>query len=811
MQMNERNYMVHLLLGVLLCWIATVTAASKWQSIHGRVIAKHNKVPLFDCTVTITGFKPSDETPQDLNLSMAGLVIDQVAALTDLKGEFSIENLPAGYYDLTISHGLCNDYHVSGIKISERIINGRRLMILLECPYELDGRYREQVTVTARIDEMINDEPVVSSLIINPENIDRTAGSFGDVTRTIQTFPGVVSSGDFSSIMYIRGGDVDETALMLNRMPLFNPYHLGGFITIFNTELIDKVDFYSGAFPPQYPPVLSGVIDVTYRNGSLYRFKGRADISFISADLTLEGPLFDRKGSYIIGARRSYIDYFLKYYSKDNKDIMVPYYGDYLARFSLGSKGDHELIFEVLTAKDGLKIEEYTDPNQPDEKPGKVFFEDRRNYANLIWKWIPATTTYLQSSFSYSTEDTKGSVSGTDPYGVALNFDLAHISIDYNILPRNHHIKLGIQSGYYMLDLQSLINDFRTHIPGSENWGNENFDKIEVPRDLDAMEHGFFIQDNCSLLNKKVSLIYGFRADYWGETKEFILSPRINMKYDLGYPGTISAGWGIYREFPMNILQTAQGFGNPNLGSQEAIHYVLGWERKLLADHVVRIEGYYKHMDELIVNPDNEEDLIQAVADGKPFQNAGNGYAYGLELFWQKRPSKWFDGWLSYSYGYTRRHNPLNNTELTGNPKWYYPRQDQRHTLCAVMNFDLGRKWMLSAKYQYHTGKPYTPVVGWHLEENSGEQGGIEWVSDYGAINSARTPTYSCLDVKLAKQWVYPRMVVGAYIDILNVLNQRNIYGWDYDAGDPQEGIEPKKETIYNLPIIPMLGGWIRF
>ena len=138
--------------------------------------------------------------------------------------------------------------------------------------------------------------------------IEGRAGSLEDATRTLQTMPGVITQTDFSGKMYVRGGRTQENVVLVDRIFVYEPYHLGGLSSIFNPDLIDDIEFYAGGFPAKYGQAMSAVIEVNNRYGRRGSFQGSFSSSFISTRLLAEGSLPGEKGSFLVSGRINYYD-----------------------------------------------------------------------------------------------------------------------------------------------------------------------------------------------------------------------------------------------------------------------------------------------------------------------------------------------------------------------------------------------------------------------------------------------------------------------------------------------------------------------
>lgn len=618
--------------------------------------------------------------------------------------------------------------------------------------------------------------------------------------------------------MYIRGGWVAETMTFLDNTVIFNPYHMGIF-SIFNNDLIESVDFYAGGFPAIYPNVLSGVVDVHYREGNRDRISAMADLSIISAKARLEGPYLRGRGSYLLSARRTYYDLILagleKAGSVDTDETAVPSFSDLYGKFVLDMTPRHKLTLSLLRYDDRLTIDEFEDPRRPDADPLEIEYKDVNNIVGLrlelgITPWLD-----IDTNVSYAYMDYKGTVAGTNPMKVDANAGSLTVMSGASIKPSTHHeIQTGVQINRTKirsyLFLPRIIKNLE---PLGHYIGPINSIKEEVDIKEKLSYIGLYLHEVWDILPDKFTSQMGVRSDYWAALRQWTYSPRMNISYNLTPDTVIKTSFGLYNQVPANVLFTDEEFGNPDLEGERAIHYILGVEHLLNDNHLIRLESYYKDLYNLVVNYDDLAIVLKKIDSEEPiFTNDGEGYSWGVELFLKRLDVGKWGGWITYGFAYTKRYNPLHTLD----PDWFYPLQDQRHTLSLVVNYRPRQLWNFSAKFQLSSGKPYTPVdeSSWHDEvdlmdpnvDPSDPDAPRVYVADNEDINSARFPLYHSLDVKVERKFIKQSWDLSLYFEVLNAYYHKNIYTYLYRGGDVEEGIYPKREAIYDLPIIPYFG-----
>jgi len=308
---------------------------------------------------------------------------------------------------------------------------------------------------------------------------------------------------------------------------------------------------------------------------------------------------------------------------------------------------------------------------------------------------------------------------------------------------------------------------------------------------------GFFVQDEWKLLPPVLTVLAGARADYSTFTQEWVYSPRLSMNYDLTHNTSLHLGWGHYYQAP-NFVSLFERFERSiewnlfetiTLKTERADHSLLGIEYSPTPAYTLKLESYYKHLVDLVMPPDSMGNFIP--------KNSGGGFAYGAEIFLQKRPEpkRRLSGWLSYSYGVTKEK---------GSEGYYYYREfDQRHTLSLVSRLYLFWDIYMDVQYSYGSGFPWTPprraADGSVVYDDSGE-------IEFEEKSSARYPYYERLDIRMSmKKKFFNRVETEAYLELINALGHKNIY--EYYWSDDYE----TRFVSYMLPTLPFFGFRVSF
>jgi hypothetical protein len=698
---------------------------------------------------------------------------------SDPRGRFRLE-FPPGSYTLRFEMLGYQPYLVDEI-VLEKGANRTFNIYLIQQALE----YGEAIEVVG--ERELSRQPLGSALDIRSEEIQGRAGALEDVSRTLQTLPGVVSEGDFSGKMYVRGGRVDENLVLLDRIYIYEPYHLNGLVSIFNPDLVKDIEFYAGGFPAKYGQAMSAVIEVYNRYGQRGPLQGNANISMISSGALLEGALPGPRGSFLLSARVNYYDRVMDWLKLPDTYFRPSFY-DYQLKFFYPLNKKH--LFEVNGLFSGDKL--YYTVDQEDEffdlPKSSEKFERRQalDIASVDWKWVLSDKVFAHTNAAYLFQlfDARYTLPASHRiYFKVHNYD---IRSEFTLLPVPHH---KIESGFY---LHLVGADYTLSFP-KVYWdliysNNKNSsvrlsdDSTLVSADYRSFYKygGVFLQDQWEILPGRLITNLGMRLEYLDVTGDFIFNPRASMVYHLAPRTILKAAWGWFSQYSRDPLVFDPDAGNRNTTAPLAVHYIGGVEHRFQRDYLIRAEVYYKDFSDLI-----------ATDPQLNYANTGSGYSYGVDLFFQKKISRNWNGWLSYSYGISRRK------DRSAAP-YYYPLQDQRHTLNVLANYQPRKFWNIGLKWQFNSGKPYTPIEQViYLPDSTGN---IIPLPLEGAVNSSRFPAYSRIDLRLERQlriWGNPAEI---YLEVINLLNRNNVFDYNYNSDYSEV------KATYQLPRLPVLG-----
>jgi len=616
------------------------------------------------------------------------------------------------------------------------------------------------------------------------EQVNKTTTHiFSDSVKTLQLLPGVVTGNDFTSLMYIRGGDAYETIAFLDNVVVPNPYIWGGTLTIFNPAFIENINFYSGGFPAKFPEALSGVLDIKNIEGDYVNRKGFTEFSIATVEVFIQGPIEKNIASYIFGIRRTQYDLLLNLFSK-NKNIVYPFFYDTQGKIVWKKDDKNKFYFNFVSSYEGMDFE-VTSEDTGDER-----FTGYFNYRNFrimpSFNWEKKINDTLSNGFTFAYTDTKSNYNFNGPdtelrQNSEQNEFFVKNKIEY--ISTNHVIEQGLGIYKIYIDLDSYIK-YKTLMPdGTYLYNDISYKYAKLPVTISV----FYIQDDIVIVKNLINANIGIIYSALDRTNDSTLCPRTGLSITVSENTVLKFNTGLYTRFP---LSGSAIFDNTDVKAEKTIHYILGLEKKISNIYLVRLECYYKdYYDRIVTDPE------------KKYTNNGIRKAKGIDLFIQKKISEKWDGWVSYSYldandKILSRSDPL----LYGKSPLDYPEpvnewfpfeNEREHNFSVVLNYNLKNKWKLATTFRYSTGTPYTPVSGALLINNV-------YVPQYGKYMSERIPDYQRLDIKLTIPGFNNNWEI--YFQTINTLNHPNvdryIYSPDYST----------KKEITMLPFMIITG-----
>ncbi|MCI1186092.1 TonB-dependent receptor [Hymenobacter sp. DH14] len=633
-----------------------------------------------------------------------------------------------------------------------------------------------------------------------------------DILKTLQLKPGVQSGGEGTSGLFVRGGSSDQNLVLLDNTVVYNPNHLFGLFSVFNSDAVQSVDLYKSGFPAQFGGRLSSVVDVKLREGDRQKYVATGGIGLISSRGTLEGPINKGKGSFIVSGRRTYFDIFTRALNKRNEGkedySPIPDYYFYdlnaKANYTLGEK---DQLF--LTGYLGRDIFGFSSTG------GFNFsFQWGNTLGALRWNHVFSPKLFVNTTASVS--DYKYSlVNKLDQFSFTLGSRITDYTgrTDFEYTPDDRHqVKFGATATQHTFGVGRL--------DANSGDGRVNFGSDVNYYGLDG---AVYASDNYKATDK-LQLegglrLTGFRS---GDNQYGGLEPRAAARYSLNEKTSFKLNYALMYQYvhlvtnsgatlPTDIWYPSRLRVKPQRSQQ-----VSGGGSFLLfgGKYLLTNELYYKwgqnQVDfrdgaQLFANPDLDAEFI-----------FGKSWAYGNEIYLEKKTGR-TTGWIGYTLAWSwRNFQPQNGTNGVNNGRDFHPNYDRRHNLTVVVMHQLNPRLSLTASFIYTSGNLTTlPLGRFGVQDIPGSSVGIDPrpVPIYPDRNSYRLIPYHRLDLGAVYK-VGTRRNNDLTLSIYNAYNRRNAYFVFFDtvrdkATNRTTGFAAKQVSLF--PVIPSLTYNFRF
>ncbi len=643
-----------------------------------------------------------------------------------------------------------------------------------------------------------------------------------DLFRTLQSLPGVNARTDFSSALYIRGGNPSENIILLDDVRIYNPYHLGGVFSTFNTDAIKNVDFSVGGFPARYGNAISSVISITNRDGNSKEFAARGSVSLLSSRLTIENPI--PNGSFLLSFRRTYFDVlynrFIRPYAGNFNDRFPYYFYDYHGKINYNISPNSKITLSGFNGDDVVHLvdESYEwDPTTNNPIMHEDYTDIRFGNRSTTLKWRYIFNPKLFSEFILARSRFRTLIETTHEFdAVDANDEIQDYTLKTDMTyywSDAHELRMGIEAQWLAFTLLFKVENFE--------WLAYNGNKS---RHTDF--YSAYIQDDWKI-SPFLNIQGGIRLTYYELGQYVRADPRISLRYRLQDNINIKFSTGVFHQYFYTF--NPEDFDYIRLVDLwfpidqryppiRADHYIGGLEYWINDTYTFSIEGYYKDYRHLL----DMNELGRADVNVDDFLR-GEGYATGMELLLRKQRGKLI-GWLGYSLAYAERtiesprpSNRLLHTKYNVEYRTFVPNYDRRHSLKAVLSYQKSSKWKFSASLNYGSGLPETPTIGWKRMYSISPDGDISGLYSKQPIkapkNSYRLPPYFRVDLSASRTFSFTSWAMELFFQIINVTNHKNIFMYNYDLAPVsfQDNGNPiylpaQRRGVRMFPIIPTFG-----
>jgi len=745
-------------------------------NFEGTVLERFKKKPLAGVQVAIADLSRGTET--------------------DDNGKFAFLDVPVGTHNIQLSGPT-----LITTRTEETIVKGKKKTVkyLVE-EKDADTNVDEVVVVRA---SRIKKETVETQIVT--EEARRVPGTQGDTLKVVQNLPGVGRSSFGSGQLVVWGAGPDDTKVFIDGVDIPALYHVGGIRSTVNGDLVKSIELIPGGFGAEWGRALGGVVKLE-----------TADLpsgvhGYVAADeIDTSGMVSASIGDRLtvgVAGRYSYLDKTLPLVTSSNvgEFVPIPRYDDYQGKIELKLRQGEKLSLLLLGSDDALQRTLYsTDPSLLRTQTESSYFH------RLILRYerlMPDGSSFTITPFVGNDQDDNTYVFGPVPVDlnvVTNRFGLrstyrqkleSHVTLALGLDAESNRSFLGRVGSLTLPSREGDIVVFG-QAPGdqiaADNWSVNivnvapyavaelTFGDLSVTPSLRF--EPTYISGNRSLPPTGASLPIGY------DRFELNVDPRLNATYGIGRRLTLIAGGGLYHE-PPDPRDLSPVFGNPTLGSSQAIHTVAGVSFKLTGTLTFEAEGFYKWLSDLVArNPS----ATPQVAD--LLQQTEIGRIYGGQFLLRQQIFKGFFGWATYTISESDRKDDPTSA-------WRLFDYDQTHVLSLLASYDLGAGWQVGARFRFASGFPRTPVIGSYYDSKNDQYDPV-----FGPQNSIRIPPFYSLDARVEKSFTFGgRLKLNVFLDVQNLTNQSNpeeiVYNFDYS----------RQGYINGLPLLAVLGGRLEF
>ena len=746
----------------------------------------------------------------------------QKGATTNRYGFFSL-TLPAGPLKVVVFHiGYQSD------TLATRLDQDVQLTIALQpTPLEMGT-----VQVEAERLDPIQEQSQMSVVQVPIRQIKNAPVLMGevDVLKTLQLLPGVQSGAEGMSGLYVRGGSPDQNLLLLDGAPVYNASHLFGFFSVFNANAIKNVQLTKAGFPARYGGRLSSVLEVDMKDGNMKTFEGEGSVGLIASQLTWQGPLRKDRTSFIVSARRTYIDLLIRPFLRSNNKggyhfydlnaklnhIFSPY-----SRVFLNVYGGDDRFWSDIEDRDIGDNYRKEDTLAANFGWGNITSTLRWNYlfSNQLFGNLTAIYSryQLSTAVDHRSTTTRNRERETDTLRLRYRSGIRDwgLKLDFDYIPNPaHYIRFGGSSTLH------------TYSPGATQIKVNPADGAPEDTTLaaqvtDALEYSLYGEDDVHLTDRLKANV-GLHSSGFLVNDEFYTSvqPRVSTRFLLPSDWAVKASYALMRQYIHLLSNSTVGLptdlwlpATERVRPQWSRQFGVGLARQLKDQYEFSLEGYYKTMTNLIEYREGASFLLgfDESEDWQDRVEIGQGWSYGAELFVQKKRGR-TTGWIGYTLSWTKRRFDRLNQGHT------FPyRYDRRHDLALVLTHQLTRSANFSLTWVYGTGNAATLPVARYYGYREHSVGGHEiWLPHvpsyetqiYGDRNSYRMSAFHHLDLGFNFGDKH-----GFSLGVYNAYNRKNPYFiyFDDDYDPNTTDIKRRAKQVSLFPLLPWLNYRFKF
>lgn len=661
-----------------------------------------------------------------------------------------------------------------------------------------EGKDLEEVEISTEAADKNVKSVEMSVAKLDIKQINKIPALLGevDVIRAIQLLPGVTTVGEGASGFNVRGGNIDQNLILLDEAPVYNSSHLFGFFSVFNPDAVKDVKLIKGGIPSHYGGRVSSILDVRMKEGNSKRMTVNGGIGTIFSRASIEAPIIKDKMSFIVAGRRSYIDALVKPFLKKSNPLK-----------------EADFYFYDLTAKINYRINDKNTVFASGYLGRDVFgasvfgFDWGNTTATTRWNHIFSKRLFMNATAFYSNYNYKLGFTANNGQGFKWKSNIINYSVKTDFIyykNARNTVRFGAQAlmydflpfdatGTFANGSIKFLADKRYGVEYSAYVGNEQ----KISQNF-TVEYGLRVSMYTYVGSGKA---YYFRdtipntALPLAETKTFTANeliqkyinpePRLAANYVINKSSSVKASYNRMAQYiqlisntaastPLDVYTIASNNLKPLLADQVSLGYFRNFKDNM---YETSIEGYYKQLQNQLDYIDNADLFINSTVENQLLQ--GKGRAYGAELYVKKSKGK-LQGWVSYTLSKTERL-----VRGISNDNWFYSRYDRTHVLNTSVNYDITKRWNISANFVYLTGVPGTfpnskiQIQSLNIPYNTDNIRNNYRITPYHRMDLGATYAFKKNETRRYKQTIV--------ISVYNVYNRRNAFSIYFrtKAGEP--------------------------
>ena len=742
--MKHRNTILLFLL------LLSFSSFAQKGTLKGRIFDTKTNQPIEFATILIQGTNISSTSDLDGNYIFSGvepgfkrLVVSLIGYQTTVSAEFQVQGNQTTFIDVPVEE--------STVQLKEVTVRQNFTAKKIESP--------------------------ISVISVGVQEIEKTAGANRDVSKVIQTLPGVGATDPNRNDLIVRGGGPSENVFYLDgiEIPVINHFATqgssGGTVGVINPDFVRDIDFYSGAFPASKGNALSSVMDIKQKDGSKDRIHTKLSVGASDAALTLDGPIGD-KSTFIVSARQSYLQFLFAAIGLP----FLPTYNDFQVKLKTRIDAKNEITFMGIGAIDddalNLGIKNPTE-NQTYILSYLPTYKQWNYTVGVVYKhfadthydtWVASRNMLRNTNFKFkdnNTDSTKTSDYKSDEAENKIRFER-----NYPDLPVKLSFGAGVKYSHY------------TNFTSRQLFLNSTVNNLVYNTRIGLFGYQAFVQASKEYFDDLLKLSLGvnftginYNQNMMNPLNQF--SPRFSISYAVSPEFTLNGNVGRYTQQP---AYTTLGFRdatgslvnqNENLRYTISNQAIAGFEYKPMEYMRMTVEGFYKQYD---FYPLSVADGLSIASKGTNFGEVGDeqivstgkGRAYGVEVLYKIMEMKKMN--LTATYTFFR-------SEFTNAAGIYLPSSwDTKHLFNLIGSYKFRKNWNVAIRWRYVGGAPYTPILASSAEKTIWDIS-KQPLLDYSKFNSLRKPNSHQLDLRIDKEFYFKKWALNVYTDIQNVYN----------------------------------------